>query len=63
LGPPDFSRGGWRVANPADLELTVERIIKFGVPGTAMAGHEYLQDKEVLSLARIVENLHPASSP
>jgi cytochrome c oxidase cbb3-type subunit 2 len=63
LGPPDFSRGGWRVANPADLKLTVERIIKFGVPGTAMAGHEYLQDAEVVSLARIVENLHPALSP
>jgi cytochrome c oxidase cbb3-type subunit 2 len=58
--PPDFSRTPWRHL-PADEpapENALARIIKFGVPGTAMAGHEYLDDAAVVTLARYVRTLH-----
>lgn len=62
--PPDFARG-WRRLAPGDADLgkKLVRLIKFGVPGTAMAGHEYLDDATVLSLAAYVQALHPASHP
>lgn len=33
-----------------DLELRVARVIKFGLPGTDMPGHEVLTDAEILAL-------------
>ena len=58
--PPDFSRDGWRrvTGDGSDRLLAVARIIKFGVPGTPMAGHEYLADADVVALARLIERLH-----
>lgn len=58
--PPDFS-SGWR-RPPGSDDDGVARIIKFGLPGTAMAGHETLSDAEVVSLARLVKSLHPAAT-
>ena len=37
-----------------DLELRVARVIKFGLPGTDMPGHEVLTDAEVLALGEFV---------
>ncbi|PTX92670.1 cbb3-type cytochrome c oxidase subunit II [Opitutus sp. ER46] len=60
LRPPDWPAAPWRhVVAGADPELQVARIIKFGLPGLPMAGHEYLSDREVLGLARYVQTLHP----
>jgi len=57
--PPSFGDRTWRNVQPglavADRELTLARIIKFGVPGTTMAGHESLDDATVVELARTVE--------
>jgi cytochrome c oxidase cbb3-type subunit 2 len=55
--PPDWPSGGWRRLAGADDEA-VARVIKFGLPGTPMAGHEYLRDDELVSLARYVRTLH-----
>ena len=41
----------------ADLELKVRRIVKFGIPGTDMPGHETLTDEQVTALAKFVLNL------
>lgn len=55
LRPPDWPVQGWRwVTTGADVELALARIIKFGLPGSPMAGHEYLSDQDVLGLARVV---------
>lgn len=52
--PPDWVREGARRAGD---EEAVARIIKFGIQGSPMAGHEYLKDDEVVSLARYVRSL------
>ena len=58
--PADFTREGWRHlrADETDRVTALARIIKFGVPGTAMAGREYLSDDAVVKLARYVLSLH-----
>jgi len=60
--PPNFKDSAWRHVQPgletADRELALARIIKFGVPGTTMAGHESLDDATVVALARTVEAMH-----
>ncbi|HEY0968046.1 MAG TPA: cbb3-type cytochrome c oxidase subunit II [Opitutaceae bacterium] len=59
VAPPDFSRDPWRYVPPgADPALTVARIIRFGIPGSVMAGHDELSDAEVAGLARYVLALH-----
>ncbi len=62
--PPDWSRESWRRIAPGETEVEVAlaRIIKFGLPGSPMAGHEYFSDAEIVSLAREVAGLH-ASAP
>lgn len=59
--PPDFGRGAWRHPECAD-DVALLRLIKFGVAGTPMAGHEYLSDAELRGLAAYVRSLH-ASIP
>jgi mono/diheme cytochrome c family protein len=54
--PPDWPRDGGRRVKGTDEEA-VARIIKFGLQGSPMAGHEYLKDDEVVSLARYVRSL------
>jgi len=61
LHPPDFTRDPWRHVNGNDPMLAIARIIKFGQPGTAMAGHEYLTDREIVTLATFVSRLHRES--
>jgi len=57
IRPPDWSTGTWRhLAAGADVERELARIIKFGLPGSPMAGHEYLRDAEILGLARLVRS-------
>jgi cytochrome c oxidase cbb3-type subunit 2 len=60
LKPPDFLQDNWRhlLPNEPVRAVALARIIKFGVPGTAMAGHEYLDDSSVVQLARFVEATH-----
>lgn len=62
LRPPDWQAASWRrVAPGEDPDVTLSRIIKFGLPGTAMAGHEYLPDAEIVGLARHVQILHQSN--
>lgn len=58
--PPDFTLPTWRhVPESGEGRRTsTARLIKFGLPGTAMAGHEYLPDQEVIRLADYVIGLH-----
>ena len=53
--PADLTHGPYRTlspaAPPAQLELEIARITRFGIPGTDMAGHEYLPDTQVASIA------------
>jgi cytochrome c oxidase cbb3-type subunit 2 len=64
LRPPDWSAVAWRhVPAGVEPELALSRIIKFGLPGLPMAGHEYLSDQEVVGLARFVQTLHKGSGP
>jgi cytochrome c oxidase cbb3-type subunit 2 len=47
---------------PKQERLALERIIKYGIPGTNMPGHEYLLDAQVISLAREVIHLRTSHS-
>lgn len=42
------------------IQLALERTIKFGIPGTDMPGHEYLPDAQVIALAKDVIQLRDA---
>jgi mono/diheme cytochrome c family protein len=46
----------WTPAGP-DLETRVARVIKHGIPGSDMPGHETLDDAQVVALARYVRYL------
>lgn len=65
--PANLTQGPWRHLpeglSAAERELHLTRLIKFGVPGTAMAGREYLPDEDVVSLARFVAGLQAAGTP
>jgi len=61
--PADLVRGTWRYA-PAygtDESSALARIVKFGVAGTSMPGHEWLSDDQVLALVRTVQDFRPQS--
>lgn len=59
LRPPDWTTSPWRqVAPGAGAEVALSRIIKFGLPGLPMAGHEYLPDADIVGLARLVRTMH-----
>jgi mono/diheme cytochrome c family protein len=60
--PPDWTRDPWRHVAGGDEATALARIIKYGLPGSPMAGHEYLRDGEVVSLARHVADLHAAGT-
>ena len=53
--PPDLHSGPWldlpALAPAQDRIQAFARIIKFGIPGTDMPGHEYLSDQDVSSIA------------
>ncbi|MBL9213057.1 MAG: cbb3-type cytochrome c oxidase subunit II [Opitutaceae bacterium] len=59
LPPPDWTQAAWRhVPAGAAREAALSRIIKFGLPGLPMAGHEYLPDGDIVGLARLVRTMH-----
>jgi len=43
--------------NSPDYLKSLSRIIKFGIIGTSMAGHEYLSDEELVGLAQFLDSL------
>jgi cytochrome c oxidase cbb3-type subunit 2 len=53
--PPDLKAGPWlhvSTSNGSQYRiLRLAQIIKFGIPGTDMPGHEYVSDKDVASIA------------
>jgi cbb3-type cytochrome c oxidase subunit II len=52
--PVDLTKGPYSYLSPGAQEqrwIQLARIIKFGIAGTDMAGHEYLSDRDVSSLA------------
>jgi cytochrome c oxidase cbb3-type subunit 2 len=63
--PADWTEAAaWRFVPPgAAVEPALARIIRFGLPGQAMAGHESLSDREVSGLVRFVQTLHRAPGP
>jgi cytochrome c oxidase cbb3-type subunit 2 len=43
---------------PPDIRrMQIARIIKFGIPGTDMPGHEYFNDETVFALTHLVEEM------
>ena len=62
--PPDLKRGpfAWTPDGP-DLEGRIMRVVKFGIPGTDMPGHELLDDGQVASLGAYVAGMRAASLP
>jgi len=74
--PPDLFTGPYLHLAATDStiqrRLRLARIVKFGIPGTDMPGHEYLPDAEVASLALWLDQItdrplaevpQPGSSP
>jgi cbb3-type cytochrome c oxidase subunit II len=68
--PPDLTVGPflhWSTsASGAERRLQLARIIKFGIPGSDMPGHEYLPDSEVAAITLWVDRMqqraaHPNS--
>ena len=55
--PPDWTHDAWRRVDATDEAHSLARIIKFGLPGSPMAGHETLEDAEVAALAGHVKHL------
>jgi cbb3-type cytochrome c oxidase subunit II len=53
--PPNLQTGPWSYlpapVSDAQRVLPLERIVKFGIPGTDMPGHEYLSDQNVSAIA------------
>lgn len=62
--PPDLTTTAWaHIQNNAsrdETRLQLMRIIKYGIPGTDMAGHEYLNDAQIEALADTVLSNHNA---
>jgi len=59
--PRNLTADAWHYiatgAEPATERRELARLIKFGVPGTAMAGREYLDDDVIVSLAAYLQSL------
>jgi cytochrome c oxidase cbb3-type subunit 2 len=60
--PPDLSVGPFQhvPASPLERRTRLAQIVKFGLPGTDMAGHEYLSDTDIASLTAWLEQTIPA---
>jgi mono/diheme cytochrome c family protein len=56
--PADLAKGPFNwTAGPEQTTLRIARIIKFGLPGTDMPGHEPLTDQQAADLAEYVRTL------
>jgi cytochrome c oxidase cbb3-type subunit 2 len=65
--PPDFAKGPFAYA-PATADVKwrrnrIAQIIKFGLPGTDMPGHEYLPDRDIAAMAEQIVKLSEAKRP
>ncbi len=62
--PRNFSRDEWHylAAYGENEPLALARVIKFGIGGTAMPGHEWLTDDDVLALVALVRSWHSSST-
>lgn len=64
--PPDLTRPTWTNLPPSladpDRLLRTARLVRFGLPGTLMAGVEYFRDEDVVSLAIAALDLQRPSS-
>jgi cbb3-type cytochrome c oxidase subunit II len=53
--PPDLAKGPYFYLSPSGSQeqrtIRLEQIAKFGIPGTDMAGHEYLSDRDIASIS------------
>ncbi len=54
--PPDLHAGPWHdvatSSSSSDRFVRLAQIIKFGIPGTDMPGHEYLSDQDITSISQ-----------
>jgi len=62
--PRNFHQESWRFAPdtlpPMQRSAARARLLKFGIPGTSMPGHETLSDADILGLVNLVERWqHP----
>ncbi len=58
--PTNLLSGPWHDVQPESDPGRLDQIIKFGIPGTNMPGHEYFTDRQVVSLAIWLQsNLSP----
>jgi cbb3-type cytochrome c oxidase subunit II len=48
--PPNLTSDPWLHLRPSDPPNRLSQIIKFGIPGTDMPGHEYLSDQDIASI-------------
>ena len=65
--PPDFAKGPFVYA-PAAADVKwrqdhIAQIIKFGLPGTDMPGHEYLPDNQIAAMAAQIVKLSETTRP
>ena len=64
--PQSLATGKWKdipaKATPAEQRLELARIIKFGMPGTNMPGHEYLPDAQIEAMADWLVHLRAAKT-
>ena len=65
--PPNLFLDPFQRISPQDTEeqlrLDLARVLKFGIQGTDMAGHEYLPDEQIVSLADYVLKSRAAHQP
>jgi len=59
--PRNLAEGRWlfipKNSSAEDKAIGLARIIKFGIPGTNMPGHEYLSDNSISNLVHTVQHL------
>lgn len=64
--PQSLATGKWKHvpldATPAEQQLDLARIIKFGEPGTNMPGHEYLPGAQIVAMARWIVHLRATNT-
>ncbi len=62
--PTNLATGPFHYLPPSDTPqmraTRLAQIVKFGIPGTAMAGHEYLSDKDIASITLWLSHINAA---
>lgn len=60
--PPELAASDWPQQVASMPQQRLEQIVKFGIPGTDMPGHEYFTDEQVASLALWIKSGAPAAA-